>query len=201
MAIEANQLTEKDELIGKFYTVRAGLSVIADENQKIKHSIYWTDQLKKINERRNKNSQNKYDDDMSGFNSQKINLENNIEQESKNLNSANNSLAYKTRLKKENKEKNFAGYAVKEFFTGKEKIQENYKLTNFLFYFGSIVMGFSIAGTIILALLFFFELLDVPYFLISGGSLILGIVLAFKSVEIAKKALGFRSHSKRYRLL
>ena len=35
MAIEAQQFTEKDELIAKFYTLRAGLSAIAEENEKI----------------------------------------------------------------------------------------------------------------------------------------------------------------------
>ena len=36
MAIEASNLTEKDELIAKFYTIRAGLSVIAEESGKIR---------------------------------------------------------------------------------------------------------------------------------------------------------------------
>ena len=36
MAIEASNLTKKDELISKFYTVRAGLSVIAEETEKIR---------------------------------------------------------------------------------------------------------------------------------------------------------------------
>lgn len=36
MAIEASNLTEKDELIAKFYTIRAGLSVIAEESEKIR---------------------------------------------------------------------------------------------------------------------------------------------------------------------
>ena len=36
MAIEASNLTEKDELIAKFYTIRAGLSVIAEESYRVK---------------------------------------------------------------------------------------------------------------------------------------------------------------------
>ena len=36
MAIDASSLTEKDELIAKFYTIRAGLSVIAEESEKIR---------------------------------------------------------------------------------------------------------------------------------------------------------------------
>ena len=36
MAIEASKFTEKDKLIAKFYTLRAGLSVIAEETDKIK---------------------------------------------------------------------------------------------------------------------------------------------------------------------
>lgn len=36
MAIEASKFTEKDELIAKFYSLRAGLSVIAEETEKIK---------------------------------------------------------------------------------------------------------------------------------------------------------------------
>ncbi len=36
MAIEASKFTEKDELIANFYSLRAGLSVIAEETEKIK---------------------------------------------------------------------------------------------------------------------------------------------------------------------
>ena len=36
MAIEAKDFTEKDELIAKFYTIRAGLSVIAEETEKFR---------------------------------------------------------------------------------------------------------------------------------------------------------------------
>ena len=39
MAIEAQQFTQKDELIAKFYTLRAGLSAIAEENQKLTNSV------------------------------------------------------------------------------------------------------------------------------------------------------------------
>lgn len=38
MAIDAQKLTEKDELIAQFYTLRAGLSAIAEENQPIKET-------------------------------------------------------------------------------------------------------------------------------------------------------------------
>ena len=38
MAIEASKFTEKDELIAKFYTLRAGLSVIAEETEKIRQA-------------------------------------------------------------------------------------------------------------------------------------------------------------------
>ena len=37
MAIDASKFTDKDKLIAKFYTLRAGLSVIAEETDKIKH--------------------------------------------------------------------------------------------------------------------------------------------------------------------
>ena len=48
MAIEAQQFTEKDELIAKFYTLRAGLSAIAEENKEIKsvESQLWNYQRK-----------------------------------------------------------------------------------------------------------------------------------------------------------
>ena len=38
MAIEASKFTEKDELISRFYTLRAGLSVISEETEKIKQA-------------------------------------------------------------------------------------------------------------------------------------------------------------------
>ena len=38
MAIDASTFTQKDELIAKFYTLRAGLSVIAEETDKIKNA-------------------------------------------------------------------------------------------------------------------------------------------------------------------
>lgn len=50
MAIEARQFTDKDELIANFYALRAGLSVIAEETEKI------TDVEKKICEARVKNN-------------------------------------------------------------------------------------------------------------------------------------------------
>ncbi len=45
MAIEAYQFTEKDELLAKFYTLRAGLSVIAEENNSLRIA---NDELKKL---------------------------------------------------------------------------------------------------------------------------------------------------------
>lgn len=38
MAIDASKFTDKDKLIAKFYTLRAGLSVIAEETEKIKRA-------------------------------------------------------------------------------------------------------------------------------------------------------------------
>ena len=38
MAIDASKFTKKGELIAKFYTLRAGLSVIAEDTDKIKTS-------------------------------------------------------------------------------------------------------------------------------------------------------------------
>ena len=38
MTIEAGNLTEKDELISKFYTIRAGLSVIAEQSDRIRNA-------------------------------------------------------------------------------------------------------------------------------------------------------------------
>ncbi len=49
MAIEAGQFTEKDELIAKFYTIRAGLSVISEE---------WENTMAKAKEVRNLESVN-----------------------------------------------------------------------------------------------------------------------------------------------
>lgn len=47
MAIEASKFTEKDELIAKFYTLRAGLSVIAEETEKIKAAETGFEQAQK----------------------------------------------------------------------------------------------------------------------------------------------------------
>lgn len=54
MAIEARDFTEKDELIKKFYNVRAGLSVIAEENQKIKNIEKTIADLSMENDKNNK---------------------------------------------------------------------------------------------------------------------------------------------------
>jgi len=63
MAIDANQLTEKDELIAKFYTVRAGLSVIAEETKKISDSEAKIKALEDTQKREKK----KYDKDLKYF--------------------------------------------------------------------------------------------------------------------------------------
>ena len=53
MAIDAKKIQNNDELIAKFYTLRAGLSVIADETQKIKVSEKELSDLKIKNDKNN----------------------------------------------------------------------------------------------------------------------------------------------------
>lgn len=60
MAIDASKFTEKDELIAKFYTLRAGLSVIAEETGKIKQAERELLNLNTKNEAHNK----KVEDDL-----------------------------------------------------------------------------------------------------------------------------------------
>jgi len=79
MAIEAGQLTEKDELIGKFYAVRAGLSVIADENAKIRRQEEEISTKKSINSSSNQTTSEKYQRDLETFNSKKDRLEEELE--------------------------------------------------------------------------------------------------------------------------
>ena len=57
MAIEASKFTEKDELISKFYTLRAGLSVIAEETSKIREGEYELRELILQNEKTSKEFQ------------------------------------------------------------------------------------------------------------------------------------------------
>ena len=51
MAIEAKDFTEKDELIAKFYTIRAGLSAIAEESEKIRDAENKVATLKREDEK------------------------------------------------------------------------------------------------------------------------------------------------------
>ena len=60
MAIEASKFTEKDELIAKFYTLRAGLSVIAEETEKIKAAEKELEAITAKNNENNKNVQQEY---------------------------------------------------------------------------------------------------------------------------------------------
>ena len=60
MAIEASKFTEKDELIAKFYTLRAGLSAIAEETDKIKKVEQELSELNNKNEEYNKKVNDEY---------------------------------------------------------------------------------------------------------------------------------------------
>lgn len=57
MAIDANKLTEKDELVSQFYTLRAGLSAIAKESNKLRNAENHIQKLQgEINKIKNENS-------------------------------------------------------------------------------------------------------------------------------------------------
>ena len=60
MAIDANKYTQKDELIAKFYTLRAGLSVIAEETDKIKAAENDLAELEEKNIKHNEQILTKY---------------------------------------------------------------------------------------------------------------------------------------------
>ena len=72
MAIEASQFTEKDQLIAKFYTLRAGLSVIAEKTEKIKVTEKYLSDLNAKNDENNKKVQ---DDVISEINYYKREIE------------------------------------------------------------------------------------------------------------------------------
>ena len=55
MAIDASKFTDKDKLIAKFYTLRAGLSVIAEETEKIKTVENEIKDLEYKNDEHNRN--------------------------------------------------------------------------------------------------------------------------------------------------
>lgn len=79
MAIEAQQFTEKDELIAKFYTLRAGLSAIAEETKEIKSvENELNDYLRKDKENQIEIKE-KYEEKNSQNRSKKSKLENKLE--------------------------------------------------------------------------------------------------------------------------
>lgn len=88
MAIEASGFTEKDELIAKFYTVRAGLSVIAEESKKIadtKSSLNFEQE----EFRRNKDN---YEKKKSKFRMESKECENRVVASKRNIQTAENKL-------------------------------------------------------------------------------------------------------------
>lgn len=68
MANEASQFTQKDELISKFYLLRAGLSVIAEETNKIKTAEAELADLVAKNEENNAEVLKKYDPQIDSHN-------------------------------------------------------------------------------------------------------------------------------------
>lgn len=67
MAIEAKNLNKKDELIGKFYTIRAGLSVIAGESKKIRDAESNLELLRWQDEYNDKSMQKQYNQDCEKY--------------------------------------------------------------------------------------------------------------------------------------
>ena len=68
MAIEASNLTEKDELITKFYTVRAGLSVIAEQSSKIRLAESNLEKARENDENHDSNMEWQYMNDCKKYN-------------------------------------------------------------------------------------------------------------------------------------
>lgn len=75
MAIEASNLTEKDELITKFYTVRAGLSVIAKESSKIRLAESKFELAKIRDSSHDRTMEKKYKEDHENYNNRVQKLE------------------------------------------------------------------------------------------------------------------------------
>ena len=75
MAIEASNLTEKDELISKFYTVRAGLSVIAEESAKIHLAESNLEKARYEDECHDENMEWEYMNDCKNYNAKLQELE------------------------------------------------------------------------------------------------------------------------------
>ncbi len=99
MAIEANQLTERDTLIEKFYTVRAGLSVIAEENEKIREAKEDITEAKKSNDSYNQTTKSNFDYEMQKFNNTKSSIEKDLYEK------RNVKLSYEGQLKAATKKK------------------------------------------------------------------------------------------------
>jgi hypothetical protein len=148
MAIEASNLTEKDELISKFYTVRAGLSVIAEESAKIHLAESNLEKARYEDECHDENMEWEYMNDCKNYNAKLQELEAEAKSKKECVYEKENILETAINTQKELKSK-----PVKSYYNGEKEIRT------------SVLLGVGVFLTIELLGWGCFELLiKLPFF-------------------------------------
>lgn len=117
MAIEAKKLIEKDELINKFYTVRAGLSVIAKESAKIRAAERRLEVARQKDENHDKAMDSEYKKDCSSYYEKLGNLEASLNEKKQFMCEKESALEIANNNKKELKSK-----TNKSYYNGEKRV-------------------------------------------------------------------------------